>query len=62
MSTVAILGAGELGAAIARRLAERRVLSVVEIALEPVDRVAFDAAAQRRFAFAHEALSKSLPG
>ncbi len=99
---MAILGAGELGATIARRLAERamarrvvlvdadggkargkaldilqagplegydtrvegcaaldpdgatdvlvvRVLSVVEVALEPVDRVAFDTAAQRRF-------------
>jgi len=42
---------GHRGAALAvpARLAAGRVESVVEIPLEPVDRVAFDTAAQRRF-------------
>jgi malate dehydrogenase len=42
---------GHRGAALAvpARLAAGRVESVVEVALEPVDRVAFDTAAQRRF-------------
>lgn len=42
---------GHRGVALAvpARLGGGRVLSVVEVALEPVDRVAFDTAAQRRF-------------